>query len=144
MPLIVRQERCLIDRLAMRALDQAGRPWDVVLDAPSSTSIAAAVAAGLGIHAGISRLVPPNVAGWHDAPLPPLPAVDCGIYLRDSSDRRLLETLQIWQLNRMRRRHRRCRRSEPFERIAQSCRRVGVIPDRHRREDSAMVAQSDV
>jgi DNA-binding transcriptional LysR family regulator len=79
--------------LAIQTLDKAGREWEEVFNATSSISIAAAVAAGLGISATVERYVPAGLEPWNNAPLPPLPNVECGIYLREGRGRRLLEQL---------------------------------------------------
>ena len=80
-------------KLAIEALGRAGRDWEMVFTGPSSVSVAGAVAAGLGISAVVERLVPPELTVWRDAALPPLPDITCGIYLRDSHERGLLEAL---------------------------------------------------
>jgi DNA-binding transcriptional LysR family regulator len=92
-PLAAHEESCLLTRLSIQALDQAGRDWDMVFTGASSVSVAAAVAAGLGISATIERLVPAELAVWHDPPLPALPDIECGIYLREGHDHPLLEEL---------------------------------------------------
>jgi DNA-binding transcriptional LysR family regulator len=92
-PLVTHGEGCLVSMLAIQALDQAGREWEEVFNATSSISIAAAVAAGLGISATVKRYVLAGLEPWSNAPLPPLPDVECGIYLREGRDRRLLEQL---------------------------------------------------
>jgi DNA-binding transcriptional LysR family regulator len=92
-PLAAHEEGCLLTRLSIQALEQAGHDWEMVFAGTSSVSVAAAVSAGLGISAAIERLVPADLAVWHDAPLPPLPDIACGIYLREGHDRPLLEEL---------------------------------------------------
>lgn len=92
-PLITHGDGCLVSMLAIQTLDNAGREWEEVFNATSSISIAAAVAAGLGISATVERYVPAGLEPWNNAPLPPLPDVECGIYLREGRDRRLLERL---------------------------------------------------
>jgi DNA-binding transcriptional LysR family regulator len=92
-PLAAHEEGCLLTKLSIQALDQAGRDWDMAFTGASSVSVTAAVAAGLGISAMIERLVPAELAVWRDAPLPPLPNIDCGIYLREGHDHPLLEEL---------------------------------------------------
>jgi DNA-binding transcriptional LysR family regulator len=92
-PLVTHGEGCLVSMLAIQTLDQAGREWEAVFNATSSISIAAAVAAGLGISATVERYIPAGLEPWNNAPLPPLPDVECGIYVREGRDRRLLEDL---------------------------------------------------
>jgi DNA-binding transcriptional LysR family regulator len=92
-PLVAHDESCLLNRLSTQTLDRAHREWELAFRATSSISIAAAVAAGLGIAASIERAVPAELAVWRDPPLPPLPDIECGIYLRPGGDRGLLEQL---------------------------------------------------
>ncbi|HXW25711.1 MAG TPA: LysR family transcriptional regulator [Xanthobacteraceae bacterium] len=92
-PLVARDDGCLLTKLSIEALDRAGRDWEMVFTAASSVSVAAAVAAGLGVSAMIERLVPAQLTIWRDPPLPPLPDITCGIYLREGEDRGLLEEL---------------------------------------------------
>jgi DNA-binding transcriptional LysR family regulator len=92
-PLAAREESCVLTRLLIQALEQAGRDWDTVFTGASSVSVTAAVAAGLGFSAMIERLVPAEVAVWRDPPLPSLPDIECGIYLREGHDLPLLEEL---------------------------------------------------
>ena len=92
-PLVAQNEDCTLTKAAIAALDRAGREWETVFTGTSSLSIAAAVAAGLGVSAMIERLVPAELTAWRDAPLPPLPDIACGVYLRESHDRDLLAEL---------------------------------------------------
>jgi len=92
-PLVAQDEDCMLTKLAIEALNRAGREWEMVFTGSSSVSVAGAVAAGLGISAMVERLVPPELTVWRDAPLPPLPDIACGIYLRETHDRGLFEEL---------------------------------------------------
>lgn len=92
-PLVAQDEDCVLTRLAIEALDLAGREWELVFTAPSSASVAGAVSAGLGVSAMIERLVPPELIAWRDPPLPPLPEIVCTVYLREGEDRELVENL---------------------------------------------------
>jgi DNA-binding transcriptional LysR family regulator len=65
----------------------------MVFTATSSVSTMAAVAADLGVAPAIERLVPADLVVWRDTPLPPLPDIECGIYLREGEDDPLLEAL---------------------------------------------------
>jgi DNA-binding transcriptional LysR family regulator len=93
LPLVTHEESCALSRLAIQALEQADRDWEIVYRAASSDSVAAAVKAGLGLAAMIERLVPADLAVWRDPPPPRLPDIECGIYLRQGRDRELLEQL---------------------------------------------------
>jgi len=92
-PLVTHDEECLLTKLQIEALDRAGRDWEMVFTGPSGLSVAGAVAAGLGVSAMVERLVPREVTIWRDAPLPPLPEIGCGIYLREGHDHGMLEAL---------------------------------------------------
>ena len=92
-PLVAQDDGCLLTKLAIQALDQAGHNWEMVFTGASIDSTMAAVAAGLGISPAIERLAPADLAVWRDAPLPPLPAIECGIYLREGHDDPLIEEL---------------------------------------------------
>jgi DNA-binding transcriptional LysR family regulator len=92
-PLVTQDEACLLTKLAIQALDQAGRAWEMVFTGASSVSTMAAVAADLGVGPAIERLVPADLVVWRDTPLPPLPDIECGIYLREGEDDPLLEAL---------------------------------------------------
>jgi hypothetical protein len=45
----------------------------------------------MGVMAGAGGRVPAGLSGWVDAPLPPLPDLVCGVYVRDGDDTALLE-----------------------------------------------------
>ncbi|HEV2954616.1 MAG TPA: LysR family transcriptional regulator [Xanthobacteraceae bacterium] len=92
-PLVVQDDECVLTKLSVEALDRAGRDWEMVFRGASSASVAAAVAAGLGVSVMVERLVPAELIVWRDPPLPPLPEITCSIYLREGDDRELLEDL---------------------------------------------------
>jgi DNA-binding transcriptional LysR family regulator len=92
-PLVALEEESVLTKLSTEALELAGRDWETVFTGPSRTSVAGAVAAGLGVSAMFERLVPPELVVWRDPPLPPLPDTVCSIYLREGDDRELLENL---------------------------------------------------
>lgn len=74
-PLLLFEAPCIIRQVGLEALEQAGRPWRVVLTSPSLSGLWAAAQAGLGITLRTEIGVPagckilPAAAG-----LPPLPA----------------------------------------------------------------------
>jgi DNA-binding transcriptional LysR family regulator len=92
-PLVAQEEECVLTKLAIEALERAGRNWEMVFTGASSASVAGAVAAGLGVSAMVERLVPPELIVWRDPPLPALPEIVCAIYLREAENRELLEDL---------------------------------------------------
>jgi DNA-binding transcriptional LysR family regulator len=67
----------------MTALSQAGRDSELIFIGSSLLGLGAAVAAGFGVMAlPRSRADIPGVSIWEDAPLPKLPDIFCGIYVR--------------------------------------------------------------
>jgi DNA-binding transcriptional LysR family regulator len=92
-PLVAQDEDCALTKVAVEALDLAGRDWELAFTGPTSASVVGAVAAGLGVSAMIERLVPPELIVWRDPPLPPLPELVCTVYLREGEDRELVADL---------------------------------------------------
>jgi DNA-binding transcriptional LysR family regulator len=93
-PLVSYGDHCIFHRLSVEALQRAGRLHETVYISASTTSLAAAISAGLGVMAlARSRTGVPGLTIWEDAPLPKLPEVCCGIFIRDGGDRTALEQL---------------------------------------------------
>jgi DNA-binding transcriptional LysR family regulator len=93
-PLVSYGEDCACQRVAVAALSQAGRRCDYVFTSASLTSLAAAVGAGFGVLAmPRGRALRNNLYIWEDAPLPPLPQLFCGIYVRDGEARTAADEL---------------------------------------------------
>jgi DNA-binding transcriptional LysR family regulator len=93
-PLVSYGEDCACQRVAVAALAQAGRRCDFVFTAASVTSVTAAVSAGFGVLAmPRGRALRANLYIWDDAPLPQLPQVYCGIYVRESDSRTAADEL---------------------------------------------------
>ena len=87
-PLVSYGEECLFTRNAMRALSQAGRDSELMFIGSSLLGLGAAVAAGFGVMAlPRSRADIAGVMIWDDAPLPKLPDIFCGIYVREGAER---------------------------------------------------------
>ncbi len=85
-PLVSYGEDCACQRVAVAALSQTGRRFDLVFTSVSLTSLAAAVAAGFGVLVmPRGRALKNNLFIWDDAPLPTLPQLYCGIYVRDEA-----------------------------------------------------------
>jgi DNA-binding transcriptional LysR family regulator len=72
-PLAVLERPCRFRDAALAALDQAGRPWRIVLETPSLAALRAAVESGLGITCRTTHFMD-DVINAHEA-LPPLPHV---------------------------------------------------------------------
>jgi DNA-binding transcriptional LysR family regulator len=93
-PLVSFGEECVFHRIAVEALQKCGRVHDTVYVSSSTTGLAAAISAGLGVMAlARSRTGTPGLMIWEDGPLPKLPDVSCGIYIRDGGARQALEQL---------------------------------------------------
>jgi DNA-binding transcriptional LysR family regulator len=91
--LITIDEGGLLHALAVSTLKQASRDFDIIFTASGTTSLIAAVAAGLGITLLPRCEVPVELEPWDDAPLPKPFDIYCGIYLREGVDCELLTEL---------------------------------------------------
>ena len=86
-PLVSYGEDCLLGRAAMNTLSQAGRDYEKVFIGSNLIGLIGAVAAGLGVMAlPRSRAGLPGITVWDNAPLPKLPDIFCGIYVRGGAD----------------------------------------------------------
>lgn len=93
-PLVAYGPNCTCYRVAASILNQAGRESDLVLSARSTSCLTAAVEAGVGTMVmPRNRVLPPKLSVWEDTPLPKLPDVFCGVYVRDGGDQEMLEQL---------------------------------------------------
>lgn len=93
-PLVCYGEDCACQRVAVDALRQAGRSCEFVFTSWSLVSLAAAVAAGFGVMVmPRGRAMRTDLAVWEDAPLPPLPELYCGIYVREGGTGQAIEEL---------------------------------------------------
>jgi DNA-binding transcriptional LysR family regulator len=93
-PLVSFGEDCSCRYTAVNALHRVGRECDFVFTSRSIASLEAAVLAGLGIMVlPRSRALQTSLMVWEDAPLPDLPELYCGIYLREGGNRAALEEL---------------------------------------------------
>lgn len=92
--LVTYGEDCVLHKAMIEALDKAGRAYDIVYTGSSVASLGAAVNAGLGVMAMTrSRIGASGMTVWDNAPLPRLPDIFCGIYIREGADRMALEQL---------------------------------------------------
>jgi len=93
-PLVSFGEDCSCRYTAVNALQRIGRECDFVFTSRSIASLEAAVLAGLGVMVLPRSRVPQTALSiWEDAPLPELPQLYCGIYLRQGGHRAALEEL---------------------------------------------------
>ena len=95
MPLATCGEVCAYHRLAVSALEQAGRSYRVIFAAPTVVEVAAAVAAGFGVTAlPRSQATSAALVVCDEHLLPKLPTVLCSIHVRAGrGDRKALEQL---------------------------------------------------
>ena len=88
-PLVSFGEDCSCRYTAVHALHRIGRECDFVFTSRSIASLEAAVLAGLGVMVLPRSRVPQTaLTVWEDAPLPELPELYCGIYLREGGENR--------------------------------------------------------
>jgi DNA-binding transcriptional LysR family regulator len=93
-PLVSYGESCVYHRLAATALRSAGLDWEDVFIGPSFASLRSAVTAGLGVMAITRRrATDAGITIWEDAPLPKLPDLYSGIYIREGGARAIYEQL---------------------------------------------------
>ena len=93
-PLVSYGEACVYHRAAVTALKSAGLEWEDVFTGPSVASLDAAVTAGLGVMPITRRrAVGLGMIIWDDGPLPKLPDLHSGIYIRETGDRAAYEQL---------------------------------------------------
>jgi DNA-binding transcriptional LysR family regulator len=93
-PLVSYGEPCVYHRLAVTALKLAGLDWEDVFTGPSMNSLEGAIMAGLGVMAVTRRrAIEVGLTIWDDAPLPKLPDLYSGVYLREGGTRVAYEQL---------------------------------------------------
>ncbi len=93
-PLVTYGEDSVYHRVAATTLQAAGLNWEAVFIGPSIASLGAAVAAGLGVMP-VARTAANGVGliVWEDAPLPKLPNLYSGVYIREGGERAAYEQL---------------------------------------------------
>jgi DNA-binding transcriptional LysR family regulator len=93
-PLVSYGEPCIYHRLSVKSLRAAGLEWESVFTGPSLNSVTNAVAAGLGVMAITRRrAISMGMTIWEDAPLPKLPDLYSGIYVREGGSHTIYEQL---------------------------------------------------
>lgn len=86
-PMLAFSQDCMCYRTGAEVLRQAGRDNLLVMTAGTVLSLSAGVDAGLGIMVMTrGRVRMTQLSRWDDAPLPPLPQLYTGIYVRDGAD----------------------------------------------------------
>lgn len=84
-PLAVLEPPCRFREAAIRALDEAGRPYRITVETPNLTTLRSAVAAGLGLTCR-THLFLRDIAALDEHPLPDLPRVACILQTADNLD----------------------------------------------------------
>jgi DNA-binding transcriptional LysR family regulator len=93
-PLVSYGEPCVYHRLAVQALQSVGFDWEDVFTGPSVASLSGAVNAGLGVMAITRRRAAKvGMLVWETPPLPKLPDLYSGIYVREGGARAIYEQL---------------------------------------------------
>ena len=86
-PLVAFSDECMCYRTATEALRKLGRETQLVMTASTMLSLSSAVDAGLGtLVMTRARVRMTQLQCWNDAPLPALPEVYTGIYIRDGEN----------------------------------------------------------
>ena len=94
MPLVSFGEECSCRFVARQALNREGRSCEFVFTSRSIVGLEAAVIAGMGVMVlPRSRVGNTALSIWEDAPLPALPNLYCGVFLREGSNWTPLEEL---------------------------------------------------
>ncbi len=93
-PLVSYGDPCIYHRIAVQALKKAGLDWEDVFTGPSMISLSSAVVAGLGVMPIIRRRAADHgLVAWEDPPLPKLPDLYSGVYVREGGARAIYEHL---------------------------------------------------
>jgi DNA-binding transcriptional LysR family regulator len=92
-PLVSYKDVCVCHRIGVLALEKVGRVAELVFRATNAEALRSAVAAGLGVMVVPRRRIPANLVEWTDGPLPPLPRVFCGIFVREGAGSEMLDQL---------------------------------------------------
>jgi DNA-binding transcriptional LysR family regulator len=83
-PLAVLEQPCRFREAAIRALDEAGRPYRITVETPNLTTLRSAVSAGLGLTCRTHLFLRDSAP--IDLPLPDLPRVACILQTADTLD----------------------------------------------------------
>lgn len=93
-PLVCYGDDCACQRIGVAAIREAGRDCECVFTSRSLVSLAAAVSAGFGVMVmPRGRAMRNDLTVWEDAPLPKLPELYCGIYVREGGTSEEIEDL---------------------------------------------------
>ena len=93
-PLVTYGESRVYHRLVTSTLKSVGLEWEAVFTGPSVTSLDSAVTAGFGVMAILRRrAVETGMIIWENGPLPKLPELYCGVFVREGGARSAYEQL---------------------------------------------------
>ena len=93
-PLISRNDHWMSRGAAIAALEKVGRPFEVILSAPTILALLASVRAGMGIMPFVKRRISStDLVEIMDPTLPKLPDVVCSICVREAGDTEMLDYL---------------------------------------------------
>lgn len=86
-PLVTYGEESPFHKVAVTALQAVGLNWEAVFTGPGIASLGGAVAAGLGVLP-IARKIASEIGlnVWEDTPLPKLPDLYSGVYVREGGE----------------------------------------------------------
>jgi DNA-binding transcriptional LysR family regulator len=91
-PLVSYQDVCICHRVGVSTLNKVGRSSELAFRASTAEALRSAVETGYGTMVLPRSRVPAELKTWDDGPLPALPDVYCGIFLREG-DNEILEQL---------------------------------------------------
>jgi len=93
-PLVSYGELCMYHQLTVKILQSAGLDWEDVFIGPSTVGLKSAIDAGLGVMAITRRRAEKGgMLVWENPPLPKLPDLYSGIYVREGGARVIYEQL---------------------------------------------------
>jgi DNA-binding transcriptional LysR family regulator len=91
-PLVARHDHWMSRGTAIASLEKVGRPFEVILAAPTILAMLSSVRAGIGIMPFAKRRIgTADLAEVMDPSLPKLPDVVCSICVREAGDTELLD-----------------------------------------------------
>ena len=93
-PLVSYGDPCVYHQVAVHVLKKAGLDWEDVFTGPSMMSLTNAVVAGLGVMPMIRRRASDlGLIAWDNGPLPKMPDLHGGIYVREGGASAVYEEL---------------------------------------------------
>lgn len=99
-PLVLSPQPCVYRASAVKALDDAGRAWRLVLSSPSYAGAVAAVKAGMGITVMPHTMIPRDLMPIHSSLLPRLNDTHVSL-LKHAANSRAINTLEGFVLKKL-------------------------------------------